>query len=373
MQRKRILYVDHSSVPGGAEHSLYLLLKYIDREKFQPLLVLPDQGDLFQRVQGLDIQTSILSSQEFNPKRGLSFLRTVWGLRAIALRTRADLIHANSLYCGRFACWSARLAGIPSVVHIRDVISFDRIRRWFLNPTMLIANSRGVKEHLVHYGFPRRKICVIHNGVDLEQFSVGDDNKSQAKAVFGVQGKRVIVIAAQLNPLKRHDLLLEAMASLLPALPDLHLLVAGKELADTGGLTEKLHALASRLGVQENVSWLGYQEDMKKVYLAADICVLPSDMESFGRVLIEAMSMQLPVIATRVGGIPDVVLEEETGLLVPPGDSAALAMAISRLLEDQACRLRLARAGRDRAVKCFSIHKNVEATQRLYDELMNRS
>jgi glycosyltransferase involved in cell wall biosynthesis len=144
-------------------------------------------------------------------------------------------------------------------------------------------------------------------------------------------------------------------------------------LVGDGELRGELEAQARRLGLAPHVRFAGWRDNVAEVLALADVFVLPSESEGFGRVLVEAMAMGRPVVATNVGGIPDIVLDGETGLLVEPADPAALASAVGALLDEPARAARLGAAGRARAESTFSLGAHVDAVERVYDEIIGRA
>jgi len=143
-------------------------------------------------------------------------------------------------------------------------------------------------------------------------------------------------------------------------------------LVGDGELRGELEAQAQRLGLVSHVHFTGWRDDVAEMLALADVFVLPSESEGFGRVLVEAMAMGRPVVATNVGGIPDIVLDGETGLLVEPANAAALADAVRALVDEPARAARLGAAGRVRAESTFSLGAHVDAVERVYEEVLGR-
>ena len=168
-------------------------------------------------------------------------------------------------------------------------------------------------------------------------------------------------------PEKGYRHLVDAAAALDRARPGAHWIFVGD-----GELRGELEARARRSGIESRVHFTGWRDDVADVLALADVCVLPSESEGFGRVLVEAMAMGRAVVATAIGGVPDVVVAGETGLLVPPADPAALAEAVRALLDDPARAARFGAAGRARAESTFSLGAHVDGVERVYDEVLGR-
>jgi glycosyltransferase involved in cell wall biosynthesis len=228
----------------------------------------------------------------------------------------------------------------------------------------LIAVSAPVQRHLVAQGVHEAKISIVPNGLTLSASAMG---KPEARARLGLPvGSRVIGCVARLTALKGIDHLLVAHRRLLDDWPDVHCVVAGD-----GELRHDLAALARSLGTHTRVLFAGYRHDVADVLPAFDVFVFPTLREAMGIALVEAMAAGLPVVATRVGGIPD-VLTPETGLLVNPSDPIALADAAARFLSDPAMSRRMGEAGRQRAAEEFSDRKMALRTLQVYRSVMSR-
>jgi glycosyltransferase involved in cell wall biosynthesis len=168
-------------------------------------------------------------------------------------------------------------------------------------------------------------------------------------------------------PEKGYRHLVDGAARLERTKPDVHWILVGD-----GELRGELEAQAQRLGLVSHVHFTGWRDDVAEMLALADVFVLPSESEGFGRVLVEAMAMGRPVVATNVGGIPDIVLDGETGLLVEPANAAALADAVRALVDEPARAARLGAAGRVRAESTFSLGAHVDAVERVYEEVLGR-
>ena len=233
----------------------------------------------------------------------------------------------------------------------------------------VIAVSRHTADHLigVEHALPA-KISVIHNGIDFERVRVSSaEAPSRIRAELDLVSKRVVLMAARMHPEKGYEHLLAAFPRVLVQVPDVVLLIAG-----TGPFEAEYRALSTSAGLGRSVRFLGFRFDLPDLMAASDLVVLPSLAEAFGLVVAEALYLGVPVVASRVGGIPEIVEDGVDGLLVPPGDDDALARALVRLLVDAERRRKLAGAGRERIASQFSFRQMVQAYERLYDELDGR-
>jgi len=259
--------------------------------------------------------------------------------RAIG-KARADIVHTHLSTASLWGAWGARIAGTPSVATVQGQNTATCYR--FVD--RLIANSRAVKQHIVDQGIPADRIDVVYNAIDVSAFSRTLSTK-EAKRRLGLDPDRFVVgTAAHLSPKKGHADLLQSARRVIQQVPDAHFVFLGD-----GPMRAELTASAEQWGIASRVSFLGFRRDVPEVMSAYDVFVLASWWEPFGLVVVEAMALGVPVIGTRAGGAPEVVVEGQTGLLVPPKNPQALAEAIVRLAADSDLRRTMAAAGPSRA------------------------
>jgi glycosyltransferase involved in cell wall biosynthesis len=269
---------------------------------------------------------------------------------------------------------SAIAAGTPIKIMSRRSLSHYRQRRPLLariesklhrHMDAVIGNSRAVVEELAAEDLPRGKLKLIYNGVETES---ARPEREEARQTLGIEPSALVgVIVANLIAYKGHEDAIEGLARVAPQLPSgWRLLCAGRD----EGLRAKLEALANARGVGANIQFMGERDDVPRLLAAADFAVLSSWEEGFSNVILEAMSAELPMVVTRVGGNPEAVLHERTGFVVPPRDPSALGEAVLRLARDPGLRERFGRAGRARVEQEFSVERCVALHQALYEELI---
>jgi glycosyltransferase involved in cell wall biosynthesis len=216
----------------------------------------------------------------------------------------------------------------------------------------IVANSGAAARQLESEGVPAARVEVIPNGVSVDRFS---------PRPFGARPVTTILTVANLRPEKAHEVLLAAAAQLSPRYPQLQVVVAGD-----GPRAAELRTLAHTLGIEGRVNFLGHREDVPALLALADAFVLPSRSEAFPNGAIEAMAAGLPVVASRVGGLLDLIDEGRTGLLVPPDDPAALARAIEGLILSPARAEMLGAAAREEVTRLYSFDRMVRGFEDLY-------
>ena len=381
MPAKRVLYVNHVAAVSGAEQSLLALLSHLDPDLVSPVLACPE-GELAERARQLGIECRQLNLTNFKRASGplqKSGYAVAWvagtnSLRRIVRLVAPNAIHANSAKAQIYAGSVARKAGIPCVWYARDLRPLPFPARGLCRKAQrVIAVSEAVADCLAGSGLSRPKVTRIYNGVDADAWRArvtGADVRAQLG--FGPDD-RIILMAAQFVPWKRHEDAIRALPRILERQPHTRLVLAGTDrFGDHPDLRQQLETAAVDSGVSDAVVFAGQRDDVPDLMSAADLVVIPSDAEPFGRVAIEAMSLGKPVVGTRAGGLPEVVRDGETGLLVVPRYPESLAEACLRILEHPSLALTLGQAGRQRVDEHFRIRDIARQTQALYETLLRK-
>lgn len=363
---RTLIFVDHAPALGGAERSLLLLLHHLDRERFAPELACAG-GPLAGRARELGVPVHLVPLARLRGT-GRGLVRWAAGARALRRLARqrgAALLVANTV---RAALYTAA-AGVPWVWHMRDFwLSEARPRHLWadrLGKRLLCASARGVlaNSRAVAAALPcPGRVAVVHNGVEVGEFDPALDGGPFRLEHRIPPAAPLVGVVGRLRPWKGQDRFLRAMARAAGEVPGLHLAVVGGDIFPAGscggagseGYAAHLRSLAGELGLGERVAFTGQLDDVRRALAAMDVFVHPGDPEPFGLVTVEAMAMERPVVAFAQGALPEIVADGETGLLVPPGDQAALAGAVVELLRDPERRRRLGRAGRRRAEAMFT-------------------
>ena len=354
---------------GGTELNAIRTLERLDRDQFDLTLVaLNEDGPLRCRYDRAGIR---VHSFPLPNLYGIVAIRRAAALVSWMRRTRPDVVHCHDRYTNIFVTPLARLVGVPLTITSRRWWTAMPRRahglgnRWAYRMSHLVlANSPAVARLLCDSdGIDPRKIVVISNFVDDAAFEMLDrQERAAARQAFGIPEDAVVgVIVAMLRPVKDHLSLLRAAAQLAPRRPELHLFLVG-----IGPSESELRAAARELGIVDRVHFAGYLPSSPNPHQFAEFSVLCSLHEGFPNSIIEAMAAGNPVIATSVGGIPDAVENEVTGILVQPGAPKELAAAIDRLLGDVELRMRFGQAGRERAKARYRAEVVVGGLARLY-------
>ena len=309
----------------------------------------------------------------------LKDLVAFWKIYRLLRRGRFDLIHTHTSKAGLLGRIAARLAGVPHIVHTPHGQAFNGyagrmltalfvlLERWAATFTDRIIGltDQEIRDNLERrIGRPEQFVS-IPSGIDLKRFERREREPADVKASLGLSpSSRLIGSVGRLDPVKGHTYLLDAFAVLAPRFPDLHLALVGD-----GELLPELRCRAQQAGLTDRVLFLEWREDVPDLLLAFDLFVFPSLSEGMGRGLVEAMAAGLPIVATRVCSIPEVLAEGEAGCLVEPGSALALARGIETLLLDPELRSRLAKAARERA-QSYSVETMLQKIEAVYQGLL---
>jgi glycosyltransferase involved in cell wall biosynthesis len=363
---------------GGAQRHLVEVLRRLDRRRFAPMLCClatdRDALDLLDEVRALDVP--VLDAGLRDARNGLARPHTLAQVARIARearRRRVRIVHSYLHHANWFGTLAGRLARVPVViVSKRSMDVYSRGRdRWACRLTNGLADcvtavAEAVRDH-VHReeGCPLGKIVVIPNGVDAEQFSVSPGPPDELRGLGG-DGQLVGTIT-RLVWKRGHEELLRAAALVNRSEPGARLVVVGD-----GPLRPTLEGQARELGLGGAVRFLGAVPRAARLLPHLDVFVLSSVWEGMSNGLLEAMAAGRPVVATRVGGNPECVVDGESGLLVPPRDPEAMAAAIVRLLREPELARRLGQAARRRVEAEFTLPRMVQRMEDLYDGLLAR-
>jgi glycosyltransferase involved in cell wall biosynthesis len=298
--------------------------------------------------------------------------RALWELRRLIKKLRPDIVHTHSSKAGFLGRLAARRAGVRHIVHTPHghvfggyfspletrlyVILERRAARW--TGRIITLTDAEARQHLALRIGRLEQFVTIPSGIDL-------DAVLSAPPAHLVSGRLVIGAIGRLAPVKGHQQLIEAAPDILRRFPDARLLLVGD-----GELRPALEKRAETLGLADRIIFAGFRQDVPSIIAGMDLVVLPSLNEGMGRVLVMAMAQGKPIVASRVGGVPELLGEGEAGVLVPPGDSRALADAICELLENPSGARALGEAGRRRAPR-YSAEAMIAALTKLYHEVVD--
>lgn len=370
------------NIGGPAIHAL-LLTARLDRGRFEPLLVTgattADEGDMLPLAAQLGVRPYFIPELGRVVRPGQDLL-ALGRLVRLLRRLRPTIVHTHLAKAGALGRLAARLAGVPVVVHTyhghvfhsyfsplrtRAVLAAEQFLAGLTD--CLVAVGERQRRELVGYGFRPRQLVAIPLGLDLERYLIPAPRGALRQELGVPPAAPLVGIVARLVPIKAHDDFLRAAARLLQARADVHFAIVGD-----GERRAALEALAEELGLAERVHFVGWRRDLPAVYADLDVVCLTSRNEGSPVALIEAMAAARPVVATAVGGVPEVVQDGVSGLLVPPRDPEALATAIAGLLAEPARAAALGRAARAAVYPRYSSQRLVRDMETLYARLLAR-
>jgi glycosyltransferase involved in cell wall biosynthesis len=376
-----LVYFLNSITLGGMEAHSLVLARGIDRNRYDLRVIMPARPHLDPLAEDLvrydiPVHRLTLDGQQPLGQRWASFRVLVRLLRTY----RVDVMHQQRTgpFHGKLACLAAKAAGVPVIVATEHQAPPPQIPRRALLQNALIdrlvdriivVSEDNRAQQLVHTGRKPSKVVTIYNGIPIQEWQPRPPEVVAAqKRELGLDNAAPIIgTTGRLVEQKGLPYFLRMAALLLPDFPAAKFVIVGD-----GPLRDEFVALARDLGLADRVVFTGFRTDVPDLMSVFDLFVLASVYEPFGLVLVQAMALQKPIVATRVGGIPEVVADGETGLLVPPRQPAALAEAAARLLRDEALARRMGQAGRERVLARFTAEAMARKTMALYEELLAR-
>jgi glycosyltransferase involved in cell wall biosynthesis len=350
---------------GGTERLVIEMCRRLPRAMMTVVCCLDECGEWAPELTSAGIPVVALNRQAgFQPRLGHR-------IAALARRVHANVMHCHhySPYVyGALAKVFNPACGLVFTEHGRLSDAAPSRKRRLVNPWLatipgaICAVSADLKRHMVAEGFPERRVEVVYNGIAVGA-PVGEEDRVAVRVSLGLpQDAFVVGSVARLDPVKNLGALIQAHALVLKAIPAAYLVLVG-----TGPEQPSLEAEARALGLAGRVLFAGYRADAQRIMSAFDLYVNCSTYEGVSLTILEAMAAELPVVATRVGGNPEVVVDGETGLLVAARAVQPLADAIVTLGSDRLCRRLMAEAGRARVERAFSISRMVAEYRRLYE------
>jgi glycosyltransferase involved in cell wall biosynthesis len=363
-KNRTILHVDTERGWRGGEAQVLLLCQGLRRQGFRPLLVCQPKSLLAKRASAVDIPFREL------PMRSEYDLGAIWRLRQMIRREAVRLCHAHTAHAHTLLWLATMGTGARLLVSRRvDFAVAGNVfsRRKYLSPRVhFAAISTGVKRVLRDAGIPEERIAIVPSGIDVGKFHRADaDRTVDIRSEFHIPpGARIVGNIAHLADHKGHRYLIDAADIVIKEEPDVIFLIVGE-----GEERKALETQIARLGLQGKIILAGFRENVAAFLSAFDLFALSSHLEGLCTSLLDAMLAGVPVVTTRAGGVPDIIKDNENGLLVEPRNPAALAHAIVRLLRDREFAQRLARSARETVLRDFTSDKMVEGTIAVYDAL----
>jgi len=386
----RVLYLDHTAKPGGAEITLVRLLKPMDREQVTPLALLAENGPLVNLLEGADVQVRVLPLCEdvrdvrkdslsmkamLQPKQLMHMVSYAQQIARFARRNNVQIIHSNSLKAHIYGSLAGKMARIPVLWHVRDFIDTSYLPapavkgvRWMADtmPSYIVAVSQSVLQQL--HLKDATKAEVLYDGLGEEEMALFEppDVASSTR-----NGAVRIGMVGRIGQWKGQHVFLDAAAKVLSHGHKAKFVIIGAPLFGEDDYLRELHAQVERLGIGDHVKFAGFVQNIPEVLKLLDVVVHASiSSEPFGMVIVEGMAAGKPVIASYGGGVPEIIVDGESGLLFPMGDADALAQKIETLLNDPRCAQQIGRAGFHRVRQHFTAARAARQIEDVYARML---
>lgn len=374
---KILLYTDTPQI-GGAELQMFLLAKFLDKSKFEPILCcsnFPQLDNWCAKFAKENIQVVRINAKHKHDPRHFT------ELKKIIKQYKIDVLHLqiwNPAAC-RYAFFAGKSLKIPIVITEHDPFKLSMLKSVFKKFTLkyvdkivaISKNNQKILEKL--YPKHKNKITMIHNGIDLTwwqsqllRLTKGDIERIKTQVFQAHMDTLILIAIAELHERKGLKYLIEAVSELAREYPNIKLVIVGE-----GKERNNLEKLGDKLKLKANLVFLGRQKNIPQLLSSSDIFVLPSaEREAFGLVNLEAMICGLPVVTTKVGGIPEIVKDGETGFLVEPQNAKALKESLKSLIENAKLRKSMGEKGKKRVMQNFSAEKMAREYGNIYKILL---
>lgn len=383
----KVLFYNHTGQVSGAERVLLLILARLNRARFELTLLCPSTGQLQKEARTLNVPCANVDqlNARFTWKLAAliryfsSFVATMSQVRARVREQRPELIHANSVRAGLVISAATLGLGIPIVWHVHDLLPQHplstgiRLFTLLLPPVRIVVVANAAAERFkgkLLRQFPKRvEFAIVYNAVEPTKLNSSTTSGSVRKELRLRNSDRLIGIVGNLSPVKGQLELIRAFAKARQRIPNLALLLVGSALFNRGdGYQKVLSAEVRALRLDHCVRFLGQRNDVPAIMGLLDLLVMNSRSEAFPLVALEGMAAGVPVLATAVGGLPELVTHEKSGWLVPFGDEEKLIDGISSLLERRDLSAQLALHARQHVTRNFPVHKFIARIEAVYAE-----
>ncbi len=334
--KKRILHFIGGGELGGAEELLLTLMKLLDQERYEAQLICLCQGPFAELARQHGFKAAVI------PMRHKFDLSTIKPIRQYLHENQIDLVHTHGVRANLVARTAAKKEGLPVVTTFHSVLRYDYdsvfkalLAKYLTIVTnkytdRFIAISRAIKKEILEMGVPDNKIAVIHNGLDISKYAEPRNPLETGRELGLNPDKYTVAVIARLHPVKGHQYFLQAAREILNKGVNAQFLIIGE-----GIYRDKIKLWIKDLGLEEAVIMPGYYSPIENIYGLCDVLCVPSLMEGLGMVVLEAMHFKVPVVASNIGGIKEIIQDQSNGLLVEPGDYRGLAQGVIRVLSDK--------------------------------------
>ncbi len=367
--RLRVMYVVGNSVIGGAENHVITLVTALRKMEFPVAVVCPRPGPFVDALETLGVRAHLIEMVRPAPDDEYEVsLPAVGELAGLMQRWRPDVVHSHLYPAFVHSSLAGQLSGVPAILTTAHTLIVRPGDAWLtrLTATRIISVSQAAKKLLVDGGVSPRVIHVITNGIEPRYFQDESASAAVVRQQLGIpEGSPVVGTIARLSVEKGHRELLHIAYAVLRRKPEATFLVVG-----TGPLADDLQSQAEQLGIKDRVIFTGARRDVTTLSHLMDVFLLPSREEALPLAILEAMAAARPIISSTVGGVPEVVVDGETGLLFGPDDRQGFTDAVVKLIEQPELARQYGERGRKRVASHFGVDRMVRETVRYYRKVL---
>lgn len=367
----RILFIEHMAGIGGGQVYLIELLKKLDRARFEPVVTLVSPGELRDRVAAAGAKTEILDIRRIRHRHPGVALGSLVRLLKVIRKHHIDLIHVNSQKALLFALPAGLISRTPVVWHCHVDRDFGKVYDVIgsLFSSVIVTNSNYVSGRFDRVPLAGRKLRLVHNGIDTANIRPRDGCRIRKE--LGIpEGRLVVGTFGRLQEEKGMRYFVEAAPLVAARVPEADFLIVGGTFDPGDTYQDCLRSMAEASGISSRITFAGFRSDIIDCVAAMDIVVIPSLREGLPLAVAEAMALEKPIVATSVGGIPEMIEDGKNGLLVRPRDGRMIADQVVKLAGDPALRSELGKAARVVAKAKFDLDVHVEKIQGIYEEVL---
>lgn len=390
IKKVNVLYYDPSSGFGGSSRCLRDWLPKLDKSRFRPVVAVLDDGPAIKTIRERGFEVISLTDKTgmkgpvFTPSMVSGYwnfsiyffkrvLPTALKLMRLIRARKIDVVHINTpIITGLEAIYAAKLAGIPSICHLHETRKWGRMERLMAGfvTKFICLTDHGKKLYLRYV--KDSKLVRIYNGVSVDE-KISKNDVSDIRSQLGVEGHfKLVGIVGRITGGKGHDIFLKAARIVLDKHPHTKFVIVGDSLVESEErLKNDLVELCRETGIDKNVIFTGWREDASKIISAMDVLIQASTTfpEGFGLTCIEAMALGVPLVVTDIPGSSEIVVDGETGYVVPPGDPDAMAKGMMNILEDKSLADKISRRERERVNDLFELGKIVNQIEEVYSSV----
>jgi len=378
-RKKNILYYEPSLGFGGSTSALASIVNNLNRGFFYPIVIVKNFGSQMQKIKDTEIiklrnykEKSKLSNSEYLYYFIKNIIPEVIKLYFIIRRKRISLVHVNTnINMGIPVILAAKLARIPCVCHIREtrkLIQKEKALTKLVNK-FIVLNNNALE--LYKYDISEDKLSIIYDGIDLEEFN--NTSTSEFRKEYNLNSNPLIGVVGRIVKGKGQKEFILSAKGVLKFYPHAKFLIVGEAKGGDDSYYKEIQSLVNQENLDKCIIFTGWRNDIKNIISAIDVFVFTSTTypEGLPNAIIEAMALKKPVVSTNVPGPRDIVIDKETGFLVPTGDIEAMSDRINHLLGDREIYQKMAEAGRKRVEELFDIKKNVRKIEDLYKRVLS--